>query len=64
MPERPELVLPDYNAGKSTAEVATEKKEEAQRVAAQQAWLKTFLEELKYDESVVAPEDGPLIRAH
>ena len=64
MPERPELAIPDHNAGKSKAEIAAEEQEETQRLAAQKTWLKTFLEELKFDESVAAPDDAPLLRVH
>ena len=59
MPERPPLQVPDYNAGKSAQMIADEKNEEVQRLARQKAWLKEFLSELKYDESVVAPDDLP-----
>jgi hypothetical protein len=56
MPERPELQMPDFNANKTAAEIEAEKKEERVRLEKQKAFLDEFLESIKYDESVVAPE--------
>ncbi len=53
LPERPPLVVPNLNEGKSAEEIETAAKRESERLAKQKEFVAKFLEEIKYDESVM-----------
>ncbi len=53
LPERPQVALPNLNEGKSTEEIELASRREAERRAKQKEFVDKFLEEIKYDESVM-----------
>ena len=53
LPERPQVALPNLNEGKSAADIELAARREGERLVKQKEFVDKFLEEIKYDESVM-----------